>query len=202
MNRLIDISSLRVEDLCCLVLDEAHETKGNSPYARLMKKVRDEHIDISLRPLILAMSASPLDTVEKHASDASIGQKLMDLAERLGCNPCYPRENDPYDNGISHTTDWAIPVPNSEKELEFKRELDNYLRSIVNHVKDRLSTVASKFNDLAVLVQEDLTVDTNRFRGMLRDIEKELDAKRDSDVHRNHHADVYYGSVSCLFLWG
>jgi endoribonuclease Dicer len=45
-----------------LIFDEAHHAKGNHPYARLMKDYYVHELELSKRPRIFGMTASPIDT--------------------------------------------------------------------------------------------------------------------------------------------
>ena len=182
MNKLIENTAVRVEDLCCLVLDEAHSTKGESPYQTLVAKVVGIDGDKRVRPLLLGMSASPLETIGNDVGRDAIALKIQELARRIQCRPCYPCENDPYDNGISHTKDVAIYVSVSEEELKFRKKLDDYLRDVVAMVKDRLSTIVpTRFHKMEqILEREGDTLDTDAFKGKLRKIDEALDSARDA----------------------
>lgn len=182
-NRLLEFCYIRVEDLCCLVLDEAHEAKGKSAYMNLIRTICHENIEEIHRPLVVGMTASPLDSVEKNVDADLIRRKIIEIASDLKCTPCYPSQFDPYENGVSHTKDSVIITKGGEEEEKFRYELDQYMAKVVDFVKDRLGTVAPKFKQLDQLLicSDTKTLDTNKFRGTLRDIEKELEKARDSD---------------------
>lgn len=52
---------IRMDQINLLIFDEAHHAKGNHPYARLMNEHYKTHQDISKRPLVFGMTASPVD---------------------------------------------------------------------------------------------------------------------------------------------
>ena len=195
----MEISTVRVEDLCCLVLDEAHETKGESPYADLLGRVLDDQfVQPSSRPLIMGMTASPLDNAESNATTQSVEKNIRDMGMRLHCHPCFPCKNDPYDNGMRHTHDWAFIVDPGQKEFEFKQQLDDYMREVARATQYRLIDIAPLFGTLeGLLTGDDREVDTNKLRGKLRKIEGQLDEARDKERFRRRTEDIYYGYV-CL----
>jgi endoribonuclease Dicer len=63
-----------------LIFDEAHHAKGNHPYAQIMKEYY-AHADISKRPRIFGMTASPVDV--KGLSSAHIKEAAGDLEKLL-----------------------------------------------------------------------------------------------------------------------
>ena len=54
-------SFVRMDQINLLVFDEAHHTKKNHPYARIIKDFYAEVEDLDRRPRILGMTASPVD---------------------------------------------------------------------------------------------------------------------------------------------
>lgn len=54
-------SYIRMDQVNLLVFDEAHHTKKNHPYARIIKDFYAEVKDLNKRPRILGMTASPVD---------------------------------------------------------------------------------------------------------------------------------------------
>lgn len=63
-----------------LIFDEAHHAKNNHPFARIMKDYYVQELDLSKRPRLFGMTASPID-VRGQSSD-HIKQAVSDL-ERL-----------------------------------------------------------------------------------------------------------------------
>ncbi|KAK1759415.1 hypothetical protein QBC47DRAFT_437129 [Echria macrotheca] len=54
-------SWIRMDQINLLVFDEAHHTKKNHPYARIIKDFYTDFKDVEKRPRILGMTASPVD---------------------------------------------------------------------------------------------------------------------------------------------
>jgi len=54
-------SFISIPRISLLIFDEAHHAKGNHPYARLMKDFCDYEPDLTKRPRIFGMTASPVD---------------------------------------------------------------------------------------------------------------------------------------------
>ena len=199
LNELIEINTVRVEDLCCLVMDEAHETKGDSPYAKLLTHTFDKRVDPCTRPLIMGMTASPLDNAKSDSTEPSVERDIREIAEKLHCHPCYPCENDPYQNGIQHTRDFALLVDlkQEQAEFEFKKQVDTYMREVVRATHHRLSRIVPLFSELeSLLTGDDQEVDTNKLRGKLRKIEDKLDEASNKTELRNRKKDICYGYVS------
>ncbi|KAG9194527.1 endoribonuclease Dicer [Alternaria panax] len=55
-------SFITMTQINLLIFDEAHHAKGNHPYARLMKDYYVHELDLSKRPRVFGMTASPIDT--------------------------------------------------------------------------------------------------------------------------------------------
>ncbi len=53
-------SWIRMDEVNLLIFDEAHHTKKNHPYARIIKDFYIERKDVEKRPRILGMTASPV----------------------------------------------------------------------------------------------------------------------------------------------
>ncbi|KAL8371967.1 hypothetical protein RB595_001670 [Gaeumannomyces hyphopodioides] len=64
---------INIRQINLLVFDEAHHTKKNHPYARIIKDFYVTEEDTDMRPRVLGMTASPFDTktihIEKAASE-------------------------------------------------------------------------------------------------------------------------------------
>ena len=200
LNALIEINTVRIEDLCCLVLDEAHEAKGSSPYAKLFTRTIATSVDPSTRPLIMGMTASPLDNPKSDSTGSTVKRDISRIAEKLHCHPCYPRQNDPYDNGIHRTSDIVFLVDPSQEqpEFEFKQQVDNYMREVTRATHHRLSRIAPQFSQLESLLTggDNQEVDTNKLRGKLRKIEDELNEALNKTEFRNQKEAICYGYVS------
>ncbi|KAK4126225.1 hypothetical protein N657DRAFT_662514 [Parathielavia appendiculata] len=61
LNQCLHHSFIRMDQINLLVFDEAHHTKKNHPYARIIKDFYVEVEDEERRPRILGMTASPAD---------------------------------------------------------------------------------------------------------------------------------------------
>jgi endoribonuclease Dicer len=61
LNQCLHHSYIRMEQINLLVFDEAHHTKKNHPYARIIKDFYATVEDEKMRPRILGMTASPVD---------------------------------------------------------------------------------------------------------------------------------------------
>ncbi|KAK0718311.1 hypothetical protein B0T26DRAFT_646598 [Lasiosphaeria miniovina] len=61
LYRCLNHSFLRMEQINLLVFDEAHHTKKNHPFARIIKDHYAPILDVAKRPRILGMTASPVD---------------------------------------------------------------------------------------------------------------------------------------------
>jgi len=75
MHSFINMSQINL-----LIFDEAHHAKNNHPYARIMKDYYSQELDVTKRPRLFGMTASPID-VRGQSSD-HIKQAASDL-ERL-----------------------------------------------------------------------------------------------------------------------
>lgn len=61
LNQCLHHSFVRMEQINLLVFDEAHHTKKNHPYARIIKDFYATVENEKMRPRILGMTASPVD---------------------------------------------------------------------------------------------------------------------------------------------
>jgi endoribonuclease Dicer len=52
---------LRLDQISILIFDEAHHAKANHPYAQLMREHYRKELDLSKRPQVFGMTASPVD---------------------------------------------------------------------------------------------------------------------------------------------
>ncbi|KAF2873406.1 dicer-like protein-like protein 1 [Massariosphaeria phaeospora] len=74
MHSFINITGINL-----LIFDEAHHAKNNHPFARIIKDFYDTEPDISQRPRIFGMTASPVD------ANTDIKQAAKDLESLLHC---------------------------------------------------------------------------------------------------------------------
>jgi len=70
-------SWISMEQINLLVFDEAHHTKGNHPYARIIKDFYAEVKDPEKKPRILGMTASPVDAKVSPANAALALEGLL-----------------------------------------------------------------------------------------------------------------------------
>ncbi|KAK2013126.1 RNase3 domain-containing protein [Colletotrichum eremochloae] len=61
LQKCLTHSYIRMEQINLLIFDEAHHTKKNHPYARIIKDFYIKEPDTNKRPRILGMTASPVD---------------------------------------------------------------------------------------------------------------------------------------------
>eukprot|EP00210_Caulerpa_lentillifera_P002746 g2625.t1 len=194
MNLLVDVSTVRIEDLCCLVLDEAHHTKKKDPYNVLLRKVYEGAIPEENRPLVLGLTASPVDEKPKGQMEQALEDKIIELSSSLGCMATYPLKHDPYKNGISQTQDFTAIKSGDENEEKFRRQLDDYLLSLLDATTGEISQVSEEFGKLrTAFIESRKTGDTNRFRGIVREVEKVLDRERDTRTSESERLIITKG---------
>jgi endoribonuclease Dicer len=63
LNQCLMHSFIKMEEINLLIFDEAHHTKKGHPYARIIKDYYLAQSDMSLRPKIFGMTASPVDAM-------------------------------------------------------------------------------------------------------------------------------------------
>lgn len=63
LNQCLMHSFVKMEEINLLIFDEAHHTKKDHPYARIIKDYYLAQNDTSLRPKIFGMTASPVDAM-------------------------------------------------------------------------------------------------------------------------------------------
>lgn len=61
LNQCLMHSFIKIEEINLLIFDEAHHTRKDHPYARIIKDYYIAQRDPSLRPKIFGMTASPVD---------------------------------------------------------------------------------------------------------------------------------------------
>ncbi|KAH9882094.1 Dicer-like protein 1 [Plenodomus biglobosus] len=74
-------SFITMAQINLLIFDEAHHAKNNHPYARIMKDYYIQELDVSKRPRIFGMTASPIDV--RGLSSNHIKQAASDLEKLL-----------------------------------------------------------------------------------------------------------------------
>jgi len=92
-------SFITMAQINLLIFDEAHHAKSNHPYARLMKDYYAHELDLSKRPRIFGMTASPVDT--KGLSADHIKQAASDLEKLLHAKIATTTESTLASNSIS-----------------------------------------------------------------------------------------------------
>lgn len=156
---------IRPVDVCILVLDEAHHAHGQDPMMVVVKQVKGiqnrEH-----QPLILGMTASPMEKPKEGAINSS----LMQFCGSIDCAPCYPIIYDPYKNGYNRTKDWCSAPKPAPSELEFQNDLLKYLYKVADIGKQVSSDIGDSTFTAALesIAGDEKTVDSNFFRGALR----------------------------------
>lgn len=163
---------LRVEDVCVLVLDEAHNATKASPMAVIAKKVHEVE-DPSHRPLLLGMTASPL---ENPRSLETIEPDLIQFANQIKCHPCYPIEHDPFKNGYNNTQDWCKNPEAEPAEAKFQEQLGEYARRVAEECQPLGSRLGSKVLERALssVLRDVAYLHNNKLRGDLREFYKSL----------------------------
>jgi superfamily II DNA or RNA helicase len=71
LNQCLMHAFVKIEEINLLIFDEAHHTKKGHPYARIIKDYYLAQSDLSLRPKIFGMTASPVDAI----TDVNIAAK-------------------------------------------------------------------------------------------------------------------------------
>ncbi|KAK2766939.1 Dicer-like protein 1 [Arachnomyces sp. PD_36] len=71
-------SFVRIDQINLLIFDEAHHTKKQHPYARIIKEAYFREPDVSKRPKIFGMTASPVDAKSDVVRTASMLETLLD----------------------------------------------------------------------------------------------------------------------------
>jgi endoribonuclease Dicer len=70
---------IKMEEINLLIFDEAHHTKQNAPYAKIIRDFYYTREDKSSRPRIFGMTASPVDTKNTDLAQAALAlERLMD----------------------------------------------------------------------------------------------------------------------------
>ena len=92
-------SFITMAQINLLIFDEAHHAKNNHPYARLMKDYYAHELDLSRRPRIFGMTASPVDT--RGLSADHIKQAASDLEKLLHAKIATTTESTLASNSIS-----------------------------------------------------------------------------------------------------
>ncbi|KAH7398246.1 endoribonuclease dcr-1 [Pyrenochaeta sp. MPI-SDFR-AT-0127] len=99
-----------------LIFDEAHHAKSNHPYARLMKDFYTHELDISKRPRIFGMTASPVD-VRGFSSD-HIREAASDLEKLLHARIATTTDSTLASNSISRPDEEVAVYTRLRNEYE------------------------------------------------------------------------------------
>ncbi|CAD7695531.1 unnamed protein product [Ostreobium quekettii] len=172
-NYLTEEAVLRMCDICCLVLDEAHHAIGRSPYATLMTRhyasvlCPDEY-----RPLVICMSASPVDSNEGIKDFEKFQHRLFELKRTLLCRLCTPKDSDVYEHIPRPKTSYTL-AGTSHKEKDLKNDVDAYLRTVMQKV-DGMS-------DEPIFGEVTIT-DSNKMRGICRIRRRKFKERCDQNI--------------------
>ncbi|PWO24465.1 PTC1, Serinethreonine protein phosphatase [Pyrenophora tritici-repentis] len=109
-------SFITMSQINLLIFDEAHHAKSNHPYARLMKDYYTHELDLSKRPRIFGMTASPVDT--KGLSADHIKQAASDLEKLLYAKIATTTESTLASNSISRPDEEVAVYTRLQDEFE------------------------------------------------------------------------------------
>ncbi|KAH8714061.1 hypothetical protein GQ44DRAFT_689075 [Phaeosphaeriaceae sp. PMI808] len=123
-------SFVKIAGINLLIFDEAHHAKGNHPYARLIKDYYIHELDISKRPRIFGMTASPVDV--RGLSAKHIREAASDLETLLHSK-------------IATTTDRMLAANQISKPTEevtlYARLKNGFATPLHNDIKARYADV-------------------------------------------------------------
>ncbi|KAL5007600.1 hypothetical protein ScPMuIL_016406 [Solemya velum] len=121
-SNLLSQEILKWEDMCLVVIDEAHHCQKNHPYNNLLRRY---HHPCPEKPKLLGLTASPAgrDTIDKTL------EMLRDLLENLDKAQIeYVEENKPELESFQSNAKCSIKsIPSSEEDSELKTILQRYL---------------------------------------------------------------------------
>lgn len=126
MHSFIDMARINL-----LIFDEAHHAKGNHPYALLIKDYYSKELNLSKRPRIFSMTASPVDV--KGLSVKHVQEKALDLEKLLHSKIATTTESTLASNNISKP----------EEEVVFYQPLET------NHNTFLHATLQAKYGQFA-----------------------------------------------------
>ncbi|EUC50760.1 hypothetical protein COCMIDRAFT_80904 [Bipolaris oryzae ATCC 44560] len=109
-------SFITMSQINLLIFDEAHHAKSNHPYARLMKDYYLQETDVSQRPRIFGMTASPVDT--KGLSADHIKEAAGNLEKLLHSKIATTAESTLASNSISRPDEEVAMYPRLQEEHE------------------------------------------------------------------------------------
>jgi endoribonuclease Dicer len=136
-------SFITMSQVNLLIFDEAHHAKNNHPYARLIKDYYLHEADLSKRPRIFGMTASPVD------ANVDISQAARDLEILLHCK-------------IATTSDLSLLSNHIKKPEEkfamYSRLKPRFETSFHQHMKTRYGHIKSfsKFFDDSKIFSSEL----------------------------------------------
>ncbi|CAD7695530.1 unnamed protein product [Ostreobium quekettii] len=126
---LLSEDGMRMCDVCCLVLDEAHHATGNSDYVNLMKRFWMPLLEI-YRPLVMGLTASPVDGTGD-ITDQKFSTQLDNLKTALQCRLCTPQNCSVYDH-IALPTAYAVCAESpSHKDEHLREQIESYLKKLM-----------------------------------------------------------------------
>jgi endoribonuclease Dicer len=107
MHSFISMSRVNV-----LIFDEAHHAKNNHPYARLIKDYYHTELNLSKRPRIFSMTASPVD------ANINIKQAARDLEKLLDSKIATTSDRTLLANNISRPSEEIVVYEQLEEGIE------------------------------------------------------------------------------------
>jgi len=129
LNFCLHSAYIRMDQINLLVFDEAHHTKKNHPYARIIKDFYTKVDSDSRRPRILGMTASPVDAQVDPRMAAAELEALLHSRIATAADPtmlqstiCKPK-NEVVRQYERRQSDWETPLAKSLRELVGGHEL-------------------------------------------------------------------------------
>ena len=123
---MLTSQSVRMSDISVLVIDEAHHCCKNHPYKKIMEMYKDTADE--LKPLVLALTASPVDERTKERS--------IEKLEELLSNLCVPSLL------LGRGLDWTHPevacepVPLTSQQRLLKAHVEVYVKALSQQVEN------------------------------------------------------------------
>ncbi|GMH41422.1 hypothetical protein BSKO_09332 [Bryopsis sp. KO-2023] len=197
VNRL-EHDSIRVEDICLLVLDEAHNANKDDPMTKVIKQATRSDVQPGYRPLIMGMTATPMETPKREF----IMGDLFSACQRVRCHARYPLVNDPFENGINKTRNWVLAPPAEGKEQDFKVHLLNYMHKVWECGSTIIQALEQPEIESEMRGCIETLSDTNKFRGCLRKLFKALGEMKGANIDsRGENARRKTGLIDSATAW-
>ncbi|KAI2930306.1 hypothetical protein CBS147320_3428 [Aspergillus niger] len=126
LNQCLLNSYIKMSQINILIFDEAHHTKKDHPYARI---IRDSYLEevYSKRPRIFGMTASPIDTKGDIVDEATRLEKLLDSRIATTSNMSLLRQ--------------VVRCP-VERVWSFNKLEQPFATSLYKHLEDRFGDMA------------------------------------------------------------